>query len=97
MADLSRDSLRRVVSLGSPPEAGTRKRALKDCFAKRMTPSAFQDPPRPLSASQTVRARPPEIGTHLSLCPAKKATLRLSGDQKGNDASSVPSSSWGVS
>src|SRR5512143_4258014 len=58
--------------------------------AKRIVPSRFQDPPSPLSASQTVRIAPPAASTRFSFPSAKKPIERLSGDQKGKKALSAP-------
>ena len=51
--------------------------------AKRIVPSRLQVPPLPFSASQSVKAGPPEISIFLSLPSAKKPTAWLSGDQNG--------------
>src|SRR6266403_3217346 len=58
---------------------------------KSSTPFELQAPPRGLGASQTVTGAPPAVSTIFSFPAEKKATLRLSGDQKGNDAFSLPS------
>ena len=55
-----------------------------------MTPSRFQAPGRPLSASQIASGGPPATSTFWSLWSAKNARKRLSGDQNGNVAPSVP-------
>src|SRR5439155_23311474 len=55
-----------------------------------MTPSGFQAPPRPPAALQSTWGTPPVVSIFLSLPPAKNAMNRLSGDQNGNDAPSVP-------
>jgi hypothetical protein len=47
-------------------------------------------PPRPWFAAHSATGGPPATCTFLSLLSAKKAMYRLSGDQNGNDASSVP-------
>src|ERR1700719_2243027 len=57
-----------------------------------MTPSGLHAPPRPEIASAIVSAGPPVTSIRLSLRSAKNATERLSGDQKGNIAFSVPAS-----
>src|SRR5208282_6513058 len=59
---------------------------------KMIVPSRFQEPPRPLLASQIDCMPSPPASMRLSLPPAKNAMLRLSGDQKGNSGLSVPSS-----
>jgi len=56
----------------------------------RMTPSLLHAPPRPLLASQMVCGGPPSAPTLRNLPPAKNPISRLSGDQKGYMASSVP-------
>ena len=48
-----------------------------------ITPSSFQVPPLPSSASQIVCTGPPVAGTLRSLPLATKPIHRLSGDQKG--------------
>jgi len=55
-----------------------------------MTPSLLHAPPRPLLASQTVCGGPPSALTLRNLPPAKNPISRLSADQKGYMASSVP-------
>ena len=55
-----------------------------------MVPSAFQVPPLPVGASQISDGRPPSDETVLSLPPAKKPKARLSADQNGKVAPSVP-------
>src|SRR4029077_16146330 len=55
-----------------------------------MIPSRFQAPPRPVGASERVNGGPPEASIFLSLPPAKNPMNRLSGDQKGKPAPSVP-------
>src|SRR6185503_3951195 len=55
-----------------------------------MKPSLLQEPPRPLGASHMVCGDPPLAATLLSLRPARNPRYRLSGDQNGNDAPSVP-------
>src|SRR5262249_30674736 len=61
-----------------------------------MTPLPFHVPPRP-AASVKVVINPLAISIRFSLPPAKKPIARLSGDQNGNAALSVPLSgcaSW---
>ena len=60
--------------------------------AKRMTPRAFHVPAPPYGAGQTTVGEPPDTSMVLSWPSAKKPTNRLSGDQKGSDAPSVPES-----
>ena len=60
--------------------------------AKTIVPSTPQLPPRPADASQTTCTGPPVASTLLRRLSAKKATERLSGDQNGKPAPSVPAS-----
>src|SRR5262249_51996638 len=61
-----------------------------------MVPSAFHVPPERISAVLlTTRTGPPEYSTRLSLPSAKKAISRLSADQNGLIAPSVPGNSRG--
>ena len=55
-----------------------------------MVPLGPQDAPRPMGASQMIVAGPPPMSMRFSLASAKKPIERLSGDQKGKIASSVP-------
>ena len=57
-----------------------------------MTLSRLQAPPRPWGASHNETGGPPATGIFFSFPPAKKAMNRLSGDQKGKLAESVPGS-----
>src|SRR5262245_51659264 len=62
-----------------------------------MVPSGPHDPPRiSLAAAQTTIGGPPDASIFLSSPPAKNARERLSGDQNGEDASSVPRSTRGA-
>src|SRR5262252_4047228 len=56
-----------------------------------MRPSLFHVPPRP-AASANVVTNPLLTSIRLSFPPAKKPMERLSGDQNGNTAFSVPTS-----
>src|SRR5579864_7845690 len=56
----------------------------------RITPSGLQAPPRPTMTSAISRAGPPLIPTTFSLFGTKKPIDKLSGDQNGQDACSVP-------
>src|SRR5215831_7775191 len=84
-----------VRGSGTPPDADTRQSG--PIVPNRMTPSAFQVPPLADGASQIVAAGPPAASTRLSFALAKKPTCLLSGDQKGNVASSVEGSGCAVS
>src|SRR5207245_1989764 len=59
--------------------------------AKMIVPSWFQLPPRAMEVSQMVSGGPPCASIFLSLESAKNPMERLSGDQKGKEAPSVPS------
>src|SRR5258708_30935562 len=76
--------------MSGPPEEETRNKVLLTAGVRRMSPSLFHVPPRPSEASQMVNGGPPEDSIFLSLPPAKNAMKRLSGDQKGYVAPSVP-------
>ena len=54
-----------------------------------MVPSSSQVPPSGFSAGHSVSTAPSAMETFLSVLAVKKPTSRPSGDQKGNDASSV--------
>src|SRR5687768_4924654 len=58
----------------------------------RITPSRFQLPPLPSDASASVCGGPPEASIFFNFRSAKNPTNRLSGDQKGFEAPSVPAS-----
>src|SRR5947208_11032141 len=81
-----------VTGSETPPEAETRWIGSRVLGAKRMTPSLLHAPLLPLGASQIVTGGAPEISTLFSFPSPKKATDRLSGDQKARDPSSVPGS-----
>ncbi len=57
-------------------------------------PSAPQVPPRPIATSQRARGGPPDTSNRFSLPLAKNPNERLSADQNGNVAPSVPSSGF---
>jgi hypothetical protein len=79
-----------VTGSGLPPLADTRSSGPSLKPLNRMTPSAFQVPPRPWATSQIAVGNPPSTSTRLSFPAAKNPIDRLSGDQKGYVASSVP-------
>src|ERR1700733_6390443 len=58
----------------------------------RITPPGPHAPPRPSGTSQTTSADPTSRSMVLSLLSAKNPRERLSGDQKGKNAPSVPGS-----
>src|SRR5258706_1017296 len=55
-----------------------------------MTLSRFHDPPRAFETSHTTMGEPPLTWSRFNLPAAKNATDRLSADQNGYDAPSVP-------
>src|SRR5438132_10800674 len=63
----------------------------------KITPSRLHAPPRAPTTSQSVCGGPPLASIFISLSCAKYAIDLLSGDQNGNDASSVPGSGCAVS
>src|SRR5262245_413168 len=76
-----------------PPLATTRRMLLVDCVGepeKRMVPSLFQLPPRAALQMQIVCGGPPLASTRFSCVCAMYAMDRLSGDQNGCCALSVP-------
>src|ERR1051326_156101 len=67
-----------------------------DVGEKMIVPSLFHDPLRGFcGASQSVNGGEPSRSTFFNLPSAKKAMKRLSGDQNGNTALSVPLMSCG--
>jgi hypothetical protein len=56
-------------------------------------PAGLHAPPNPCAASHITTAGPPPRGIFFSLPRWKKAIIALSGDQNGQRAPSVPSSS----
>src|SRR2546427_368688 len=76
------------VSTTFPPNVST--------AATAPTRTRLHAPPRPLAAGHSVCAGPPEASILLRLPAAKNPMKRLSGDQNGKDAPSVPASGWGV-
>src|SRR5207244_1429686 len=86
-----------VTGAGAPPAAGTR-RITRWAVAKRIVPSLFHVPPRAgPSALHSVCGGPPDTSSFLSFPCEKNARKRLSGDQKGDVAFSVPASDWTAS
>ena len=57
-----------------------------------MVPSRFHVPPAKPDASPRSFGAPPAASTRFKRPPATKPMVRLSGDQKGSEASSVPPS-----
>src|SRR5512141_2621731 len=64
--------------------------------AKRIVPSRPHDPEPSCGPSHRVCAGPPEAATFLSFPSEKNPMKRPSGDQKGESAPSVPSSTVAV-
>ena len=79
----------RETRADTPPSAGTRCRP-PALMPKTMVPSRFQAPPAPPNASHKLCAGPPATAIFFSLSSVKKPMKRLSGDQKGKCALSVP-------
>src|SRR6266567_3815330 len=73
-----------VTATGSPPAAGTRYSGLSGVGENKIVaPSGLQSPPRPTFTSQRVWGGPTPTSIRFSLSEVKKASERLSGDQKG--------------
>ncbi len=81
-----------MTSTGSPPSAETRIRPPAATGAKTITPSLLQVPPRPSGALQITSDDPSATAIFLSFPSEKNPRYRLSGDQNGNAALSVPAS-----
>src|SRR5690349_20076638 len=82
-----------VTGDGLPPDAGKRSRGVPLSGENRITSPWFHVPgKKPEGASPTVNVGPPEASILLSLPPAKNPMYRLSGDQNGAIAPSVPAS-----
>src|SRR5258706_525964 len=79
-----------VIAVAAPPSAETLKIGAVDWGVKRIVPSRFHVPPLGSGASQIVKTAPPSASIFLSFPLAKKPMERLSGDQKGREAPSVP-------
>src|SRR5580704_6231353 len=62
-----------------------------------MTPSRLHAPPPPPDESHNVMGGPPDTSIFLSFPPAKNPRKRLSGDQNGRAAPSVPGSACAAS
>ena len=73
-----------------PPAADTFWRAELPAGAKTITPSRLHAPPAKLDVSHSTMGGPPAIAIFLSFPPAQNPRKRLSGDQKGDKAPSVP-------
>src|ERR1700693_4272537 len=82
----------RITSAGRPPDAETREIAPPRTEAKRISPSRLQEPvsPIPELTSQRATAAPPERSRRFNFPSAKNAMERPSGDQKTDEARSVP-------
>src|SRR5215831_176285 len=79
-----------VTGCGTPPADETRYNGPGPFDAKTMVPPAFHVPVFPEGASHTTCEATPETSIALSFRAAKKPTERLSGDQNGEEAPSVP-------
>ena len=77
---------------GSPPFSEMRSNGLSGTIGNRMAPSRFQVPPGPMIAGPMTFGALPSRSTRRSFSAAKNPIVRLSGDQKGNAAPSVPRS-----
>src|SRR5262249_38212138 len=81
-----------VTGVVFPPAEFTRK--ISDPLPKRIVFSGPQVPPRKsVAVSATTCTGPPAAGIFFSFPEAKKPIQRLSGDQNGSCASSVPANS----
>src|SRR5262245_26066735 len=82
------------MAVGVPPEAKTRNNGrLLPVMPNRMSPAAFQVPPRNGPGSVvTITVGAPAVLAAFSCVPVPNATNRLSGDQNGYDARSVSGS-----
>ena len=95
---MARLLFRAVANSDGARFAAGRGRAVQDTGRRQntMTPSAFQVPPARFGALQIICTAPPVTLIFLIRPPEKKAISRLSGDQKGEEAPSVPLNSSGV-
>src|SRR5262245_16878865 len=78
--------------VGTPSAANTR--LSPEGVPNTITPSGFQAPPKLRGASQMVCAGPPPTEIFFSLPPPENPIYRLSGDQNGYAAPSVPPIGW---
>src|SRR5215472_7511068 len=85
-----------VTATGVPPPAGTRYNGPRRKGPKTIVPSRFQVPPHSKRESQRTWTVPLVVSTVLRRLSAKNPIWRLSGDQKGKPAPSVPLSCWAV-
>src|SRR5579863_554194 len=79
-----------IAGDGVPPADGMRNKGVLGAGVNRIVPSDPQAPPRGWGASARVCTAPPLASMILSFPWAKNPRLRLSGDQNGELASSVP-------
>src|SRR5262249_16058227 len=77
-----------VIATGFPPSAETRNKPFEE--PKRMVPSLFQVQPEKSGASKMAGGGPREASTFFSFPLITNAIERLSADQNGWAASSVP-------
>ena len=78
--------------VGVPPPALTRMSGVDGPAEKMITPSGPQAPPRPICTAQTTCTESPLRSMVFNWPSAKNPRERLSGDQKGKIAPSVPGS-----
>src|SRR5580704_10622811 len=79
-----------VTGAGAPPLAGTRYNGPLRSGPNTIVPSRFQVPPQAKKASQRTCTASLATSTVLSRASAKNPIWRLSGDQNGKLAPSVP-------
>src|SRR5207253_7139387 len=80
------------TGIGVPPADDTFEIGEKMSGVKRIVPSAFHVPPRPLAASQTTSTEPPSLAIFFNFPSAKKPMNLPSADQNGNCAPVVSGS-----
>ena len=82
--------------MGTPPDADTFCSGVVALVPNRMIPFWFHVPPRKSGLSHNVSGGPPPTSIRLIFSSAKNPIDRLSGDQNGPAAPSVPGSSCAV-
>ncbi len=87
----------RVAATASPPRAGMRYNGPEFCGLKTISPFVLHVPPWLPGADANATGGPPATSIRFS-CPLEKNPIdRLSGDQKGRAAPSVPASGRALS